>query len=137
MLLERVKARRSEQTLFLETRMRLWLDCASAFSAYLLSWSRLIAIAKYEQDLGTLSDLEAARKNKYVDSRNDARQQLHCCLDQAFLFFSKDVIARIDAFRDFDQRYRIAKVEEMPTHNEWQKHQANILTAMKYEVGVK
>ena len=93
--LERGKAQRADQRLFLETRMRLWLDTASGFSAYLLSWSRLIAIARHEQSSEGLSELEQERKNTYVEERNRARQQLYCCMDQAFLFFSSDVLSKM------------------------------------------
>lgn len=115
-------------------RVKVWISASDHFAGYLNNWSRLRSLAEYGEKQGGLTSVERDRRESYVKGRREARDALSSDLDQARLFFSDNVAEAIDEFDAFTDKYRVARLAQLPPMSEYEKRKNEVLKRMKKEV---
>jgi hypothetical protein len=135
---ELFKEASAEEKIFLEQRMKIFVQTGEHFETYRLNWSRLIDFANWEWEQRkkgqTLSPAELARRDKYVAARDTSKEQLFAQFRATRLFFGPEVAKRVDAFRAFDAEQSIRTVDKLAPISAWDAHQNALLDQMRVEV---
>jgi hypothetical protein len=141
-----------------DTRSKTLVATASAFSGYLVNWSRLRTIAESEAEIqAELLKLQAARtttpevsselasmkvtlaevksrKEKYVAARDLSKDELLRQLETGKIFFSPALLPQIEEFEHFDRGSSILELNKLPPMDEWRKKFGPVLKVMQEEV---
>lgn len=142
-----------------DIRSKALISTASAFSGYTVNWSRLRTVSEAEVEINdeivaarkrsksrnTDSDpsvvklqstltLVRVRKEKYVAGRDAAKDDLHRQLETAKIFFSAEILPKIEAFEKFDASTSILGLKDLPPRDSWRSQFAPILKQMQEEV---
>lgn len=150
---ERLKDKSTSDHASADARRKVYVDTSAAFASYIANWSRLRTAAQAERELradfaasaasssaaapaASSPELSAlrARKEKYVNTRDGARDTLLGHLEAAKINFGADVVARIDAFEKFDQANASLSMSKLAPLQEWRDHARRIFEAMQVEI---
>lgn len=142
-----------------DVRSKTLISTASAFSGYTVNWSRLRTVSEAEVEINneitearkrsTSQNTDAdpsvlklqstlalvrVRKEKYVAGRDAAKDDLLRQLEAAKIFFSAEILPKIEVFEQFDARASILGLNALPPHDSWRIQFAPILKQMQEEV---
>jgi hypothetical protein len=129
------------EKLYLEQRIKVFVQTGEHFEAYRLNWSRMTDFALWEWELlkkrETLSADDKKRKEGYRTDRDSSKDRLFADFRAARLFYSDGVNRRIEEFVAFDANLDQKTVDKLPPISAWNDHQTLILEAMRAEVRKK
>ncbi|OGS02988.1 MAG: hypothetical protein A3G41_01040 [Elusimicrobia bacterium RIFCSPLOWO2_12_FULL_59_9] len=127
----------SAANLPLRYQLELFRSTAQDFAAYVSNWSRLLAVSKaMEESKEAPSAVMLARKERYVTSRDEAKDLFSGDMEQARLVFGPEVRQAIEAFEEFNRKISTEVLEKLPPIAEWEAHGRKILAAMAQELGI-
>lgn len=148
-------AESSEKTLYLELRIKHADQATMYLETYVATWGRFIAkckirdqqIAEDKRNEAQLSSEQKASNEAIEKKRLDeleelAKKQLSPSGDALGgefaalnLYFTEDLVAKVDEFRKWDDKYRRVKCSELPGDNaEWRKLQSNLISQLRAEL---
>ncbi|WP_162652902.1 hypothetical protein [Lentilitoribacter sp. Alg239-R112] len=116
-----------------EKRTEIAEEIVQYFNRYIISWRRLIQIAKLEE-VRELSDDEVKRKNGFVLERNERRDLLFDKLKLCQLYFCDRTCSEIQNFVSWDEKQSSRPLEELPDLEVWRTYEVNIIGLIKNEL---
>lgn len=134
LLVPRWQATFERSRLYDKRRLEILESISQDFSRYIDNWRRLIQISHHEVRKGNLDDDEKARKQRFIEDRNLARDTLISDLSTARIYFSESVDTLIAEFSDWDQACTVKRLSDLPEIGMWRSWEARIISAMKQEL---
>lgn len=142
-----------------DVRSKTLISTVSAFSDYTVNWSRLRTVSEAEVEINdeianarqrstsrnvdsdpivvklqtVLAEVKERKKN-YVAGRDTAKDNLLRQLETAKIFFSAEILRKIESFERFDTRTSILGLKALPPRDSWRSQFAPILNQMQEEV---
>jgi hypothetical protein len=124
----------AERQLYLTRRVSQAEAVAINFDQYAENWRRLIQIATFEKEKGSLDEEETRRKNGFVTARNAARDKLFGALGALELYFGPKVLEKAGEFRRWDDAQTIKRLEDLPLLEEWRERELSLVSAIRQEL---
>lgn len=118
-----------------ERKHTLAEDLSRNMRRYISCWNRLRSIAELEiVREGVLSEEEAERKRNFVEARNASRDALLDTLCSIEIYFSENVQKGIDEFITWDDKCSTARVNELPSREEYVQKRRSLLEMVHREI---
>lgn len=113
-----------------EHRLTLMEDLAIGLVRYHTAWRRLLQIARYAET-NPLSDVEAERRDGFVEERNEARDALMDLCARGQLYFSQAACDLISDFVAWDEAQTAKTLADLPPLQEWRSWENKILSQLR------
>lgn len=120
-----------------EQRARVWSSLTKCYSSYFINVNRLKIISGYESSGHRLDKQAKERLDRYVSSRDSARECLFNSLFEAKLIFSDKCKKQIDSFIDFDKNQATLSFDKQAPMSEWENSITSVLESVREEAGMK
>lgn len=103
-----------------ERKLEVYEDVSKWVNRYRVCWKRVVIISTYEANqTDGLDEAQSARKQNFLEARNDARLELSDAMCRAELYFSDSALEIVKEFRKWDDALSSLRLQELPSSAEF------------------